>query len=302
MCSGISVMNFVVDVQKLKGVILMSPSTPPREDRKIITDAENEAEALLSEPGQAKGLRSDPDWVSHIPDGLWLKPEEMAASEARIIWQALDLAPGREVLDCPCGDGRVGIHLARLGIRYTGLDINPRFIRRAGERFAAEGLEGALLLRDMRELDYEGRFEAVVNWFNSFGYYDVETDFLVLQRLAMALRPGGRLIIEAPNPVEVAADTEQKLDIEGIEVVKQWDEPSRRVLYILNRLEENGRTVRVVSGVRLYSLSEYRRLFLLAGLELEQVYDELLGEYTERSRRMILLGRKPRHPDIAESG
>lgn len=135
---------------------------------------------MLFEMRSSKVPCPDPDWISQIPDGLWLKPEKMAAPESRIIWQALELTPGQEVLDCPCGDGRVGIHLAQRGIRYTGLDINPRFIKRAHERFAAEGVEGSFLLRDMRELNYEGRFDAVVNWFNSFGYYDVRTDFLVL--------------------------------------------------------------------------------------------------------------------------
>jgi hypothetical protein len=105
------------------------------------------------------------------------------------------------------------------------------------------------------------------------------------------------LIIEAPNRSEAAAAAEEKFDIEGTVVIKQWDEPSKRVLYILNCPDENGRSVRVVSGVRLYSLSEYRLLFRQAGLELEQVYDEVLGSFAEHSRRMILVGRKPRLPE-----
>ena len=270
------------------------PASLQHKERRIMTDLEKEAETLLSEQGSAKGRRSEPDWIGLIPDGLWLKPEAMAAPDARVIWQALELAPGRDVLDCPCGDGRVGIHLALQGIRYTGVDINPRFISRARERFAAEGVEGAFLLKDMRELDEECRFDAVVNWFNSLGYYDPGTDSLILHRLAMALRPGGRLIVEAPNRHNIAATEERPFDIEGIEVVRQWDEPSKSLLYKLNRLEENGRIVRVVSGVRLYPLSEYRSLFRTAGLHLEEVYDEALGEFTEHSRRMILVGRKPR--------
>jgi SAM-dependent methyltransferase len=280
----------------------MSQATPGHEERQPVTDIANGADALLFEQGSATGSGSDPGWISQIPDGLWLKPEEMAAPEARVIWQALDLVPGQEVLDCPCGDGRVGIHLARRGIRYTGLDINPRFIRRARERFAAEGVAGSFLLRDMRELDDEERFDAVLNWFNSFGYYDAETDLLVLQRLAMALRTGGRLLLEAPNRSNLAGDAMRTFDIGGIEIVRQWDEPSKNVLYLLNRPAENGRTVKIVSRVRLYSLSEYRQLFSLAGMQLEQVCDETLASFREHSRRMILVGRKSRHPDWRVSG
>jgi hypothetical protein len=36
---------------------------------------------------------------------------------------------------------------------------------------AVEYIEG-----DMRELPFEGRFHALINWFSSFGYFDDDTN------------------------------------------------------------------------------------------------------------------------------
>lgn len=58
-------------------------------------------------------------------------------------------------------------------------------------------------------------------------------------------------------------------------------------------VEENGRIVHVLTGPRLYSLAQYKLFFRLAELEFAGVYDERLGSYSEASKRMILLARKP---------
>ena len=53
---------------------------------------------------------------------------------------------------------------------------------------------------DMRTLRYEHEFDAVLNWFTSFGYFDSQTNDAVLAGFARALRPGGRLLLEMHNP------------------------------------------------------------------------------------------------------
>jgi SAM-dependent methyltransferase len=58
-----------------------------------------------------------------------------------------------------------------------------------------------LLQGDMREPPFEGRFDALVNWFSSFGYFDDETNRRVLEGFARALRPGGVLLIGCARPV-----------------------------------------------------------------------------------------------------
>ncbi len=263
-----------------------------REDHELITALESEGQNLLFEFSSRDGMRPDPDWFQRIPDELWLRPESEGEADADVARRVLSLEPGQDVLDCPCGDARFGRHLARHGVNYVGVDLNPRFIERARQRFADQGLSGEFTVGDMRELTFTDRFDAVINWFNSFGYFDVETDFLVLRNLATALRPGGMLLIEAPNRGNVIANTTPKFDARGKELQRLWDDIGER-LYLPVPVEENGRIAHVLTGPRLYSLAQYRLFFRLAGLEFSAVYDERLGTYSEASKRMILLARKP---------
>jgi SAM-dependent methyltransferase len=57
---------------------------------------------------------------------------------------------------------------------------------------------------DMRRLRYQAQFDAVVNWFTSFGYFDPATNDNVLAAFARALKPGGKLLPELHNPGHLA--------------------------------------------------------------------------------------------------
>ena len=47
----------------------------------------------------------------------------------------IGLVPGDEVLDLACGDGRLGDHLLRLGMRYRGVDASAPMTRAAAGHF-----------------------------------------------------------------------------------------------------------------------------------------------------------------------
>lgn len=132
-------------------------------------------------------------------DYLWFYDELLEArsdAEAELIARLLQLPEGAEVLDAPCGHGRIAQRLAARGMRVTGIDITPLFIELARERAGAAGVEVEYLEGDVRELSFGERFDAVVNWFTSFGYFDDEGNRRVLANFHRALRPGGLLLIE----------------------------------------------------------------------------------------------------------
>jgi len=122
--------------------------------------------------------------------------EERSDSEVELILRLLDLADGAEVLDAPCGHGRIANRLAARGFRVTGLDKSARFIELARSRAAEQGLSVEYVEGDLRELPFDGRFDALVNWFSSFGYFDDDTNRQVLAGFRRALRPGGVLLLE----------------------------------------------------------------------------------------------------------
>jgi len=260
------------------------------EDFHLIQSLEKEAQNFLFEMASIDRGRN-PQWFLELPDDIWLKPEEMGKADADIIWDALDLREGMEVLDCPCGDMRVGLHLAKRGVKLTGIDVNPRFIEKARRRFQAEGLTGDFMVSDMRDIHYNHQFDAIVNWFNSFGYFDIETDYYVLKLFHKSLRPQGLLLIEAPNRKNIIQNTRNIQQEDGHELIRHWDELTER-LYAPVEIIQNGQKTNVVIGTRMYAMTQYQLLFRIAGFEVMAVYDEHLNPFSDDAQRMIFIVRK----------
>jgi ubiquinone/menaquinone biosynthesis C-methylase UbiE len=103
-----------------------------------------------------------------------LLTDEVSDVQADRLWRLLGLESGDEVLDVPCGHGRIANGLAARGASVTGLDANPLFLERARTDAAARGVKVEYIQGDMRNLPWEERFDLVLNWFSSFGYFDDE--------------------------------------------------------------------------------------------------------------------------------
>src|SRR5207302_1217769 len=77
------------------------------------------------------------NWWETFFDGvavdMWVKAltPEQNEQEAALIARMLDVPPGSELLDVPCGAGRLAIALAASGFRVTGVDLSPAFLDRA---------------------------------------------------------------------------------------------------------------------------------------------------------------------------
>lgn len=148
----------------------------------------------------------DEDYLYFYADRL---DDERSEQEAAFVAGLLGLEPGLRVLDVPCGHGRIANRLAAGGAEVVGVDSNLLFLERARQDAAARGVDVEFLHGDMRELPWMGRdaagpdgedtFDAVVNWFTSFGYFDDDTDRSILLGFRRTLRPGGRLVMDLVN-------------------------------------------------------------------------------------------------------
>jgi len=108
------------------------------------------------------------------------------AADVAFLHGVLPLPGFRRVLDVPCGDGRLVRALAARGYDVTGVD-------------RAEELSPAIV-RDLRDLDgLPEDYDAVVNMWASFGYFDAAENERVLSSFARRLRPGGRLVLDVHN-------------------------------------------------------------------------------------------------------
>ena len=88
----------------------------------------------------------------------WLD-DELSDAQAELIWDLLALSEGDEVLDVPCGHGRIANRLAARGARVTGLDADTFFLEHARTDAAARGVEVDYIQGDMRELPWSERFD-----------------------------------------------------------------------------------------------------------------------------------------------
>jgi SAM-dependent methyltransferase len=102
---------------------------------------------------------------------------------------------GARVLDVPCGQGRHAHLLAEAGYDVDGLDYSDHLLEVARKRGTGKNLR--YTRGDMRGLPprWKGRFDAVINLFTSFGFFDNPADdAVVIAEFARVLRPGGVLL------------------------------------------------------------------------------------------------------------
>lgn len=126
--------------------------------------------------------------------------DQQTEREAAFIAEALELQSGQRVLDLACGHGRHAVALARRGFDVTGLDISQYQIGLAAEAAREAGVALSLVCDDMRNVPTEPPFHGIYNFFAAFGYLESDAeDEMVLQRIAAALLPGGRFLIETNN-------------------------------------------------------------------------------------------------------
>lgn len=248
------------------------------------------------------------DWTLHFDNRLWLLDNEMPIEQARFIKCALGLRKGGRVLDVPCGAGRTSLALAKLGLDVTGVELRAKFTNRAKRRFCREGLSGTFSVGDMRELDFDNKFDGVVNWFGSFGYFDDATNLDVLHRFARALRPGGRVLIHQSNRERMLRHFEKTTRSTMHEAKRRgpgeivtrsrWNAKLERLEGTWT-LELNGQRIDYPISRRFYTLAQFRTLLRRVGLVPENVYGgpPIGADYRRSSRVIVVVGRKPKSRD-----
>jgi SAM-dependent methyltransferase len=119
-------------------------------------------------------------------------------NEIRFVVAALGLEPGMQVLDVGCGPGRHALALARRGIRTHGIDLSPEFVALARDASEREDLPATFEELDVRDLDADAEYDAVLCLCQGgFGLLGGDEDGGIVDRIARAARPGGRVALSA---------------------------------------------------------------------------------------------------------
>ncbi len=118
--------------------------------------------------------------------------------EIDFLWDALGLARGQRVLDVGCGPGRHALELARRGVAVVGVDASPEFVDLGREAATAKGLSARFEVLDVRDLSYEGEFDAAICLCQGgFGLLGGRDEVVVFQRIVTSVQPGGGIAVSA---------------------------------------------------------------------------------------------------------
>ena len=150
--------------------------------------------------GWCEGEAFGADYILVYPH----RDDPSAAAEVRALRGLVPgLDPGSRVLDLGCGAGRHLRVLGAEGFRAFGCDLSRDLLGEAVRRGT-----GGLVGGDMRRLPFRsGRFDAVLCFFTSFGYFGkAEEDADVLREAARVLRCGGGLLLDLMDAASVRRD------------------------------------------------------------------------------------------------
>ena len=252
----------------------------------------------------AKGSR--PWWETFFGTD-YLKQYEADAgrtsAEADGIETILHLRRGARVLDLACGAGQHSVELARRGYRVTGYDLSAALLKEARAAARKAGRRVDFVRGDMRDLPYHGEFDAVINMFSSFGYFEsIEDDRKALGGVARALQARGKLLMERFNRESLAYELPLqgwRVGPDGSVILQEDTFDVLRGRYDTRQIVIDGRGTREHLGsVRAYTLPELKELFDGAGLPIHRVLGGLdLSPYRARSRRLVLYAVKGLEPE-----
>ena len=249
------------------------------------------------------------DFFHGLSLDLWRKaisPKQTKA-EADFLVEVLQSEAGSHLLDVPCGNGRLSLELARRGFRVTGLDISEEFIdeARAGcaLRLSAHaggtgfGAPAEFILGDMCRLEGEAIYDGAYCFGNSFGFLKYSDMESFLSRVARALQPGGRFVIETGMAAESVLHKFEPLAMHQIDdisvTIKERYLAEESCIDTEYIFEQNGKVESRIAKHWIYTSGEIRRMLERAGFEILNLYGSLKCEpYTLGAEELFVIAQR----------
>jgi SAM-dependent methyltransferase len=209
----------------------------------------------------------------------------------------LDLPTASQILDLACGKGRHSLQLSEMGYDVMGVDLSPNSISLA-KKLIENRTNLAFDVLDMRETMPNVQFDAILNLFTSFGYFDDYTDNLkVLNSIAAMLKPGGTFLIDFMNPTKVQnnlVETESKT-LDGVTFNLSRSVIEGKIVKNI-QFTDHGKEHSYYEKVQAITLSDFEQLIAQTDLQIEATFGNYgLEAFNENdSDRLILLGSKKR--------
>ena len=244
-------------------------------------------------------MEGDNSYEGYLSTPLTL--ENRTRIEVEGVKRLLELHADQRILDCPCGYGRHSLGLARAGFQVVGVDINSEELR-----VAHQGIRDLTNIQfvkcDMRALDFYNEFDAAINMFFSFGFFQTdEENFQVLRNFYNALKPGGRFLMHTDVNIPQLLNgkykfTEKRRLSSGriLQLVDSYDPQQKRIngKWTITDGENIAEDLPPYS-VRVFSYEEFAEWCYRAGFKTVHGYGNWSGaQLTPDSEDMMVVAEK----------
>ena len=239
----------------------------------------------------------DTFWTKWAPFMFHERRWEQAQEEVALITSLLKVSPRSSFLDLCCGPGRHSLQLARTGFAVTGVDRTKAYLEKARKQAEKERLDVEFVQEDMRSFCRPDAFDAVINLFTSFGYFeDIEDDRKVAANVYHSLKDNGVFLIDIAGK-EVLARTFRERDwyevndilvLQERRITRNWSWMENRWIMVKDGKIEESRL-----SHRLYSAAELAALLHDCGFGAIDVYGDLTGTpYDHTAKRLVAVAHK----------
>lgn len=201
----------------------------------------------------------------------------------------LNLPENAKVLDLACGKGRHSIYLNKLGYDVTGADLSENSIK-AASKHQNDTLH--FQVHDMRK-PFDEKFDAILNLFTSFGYFENDEDNLTtLKAIKASLSEYGFAMIDFMNVNQVIDNLvpNEIKTVDGIEFhIKRYEKDG----YILKEIdfEDKGEKFHFTEKVKALTLQDFETLMQKANIDLLDIFGDykLKKFHKTDSDRLIMI-------------
>ena len=206
---------------------------------------------------------------------MWAKAgtPEWTTAEVTFILDIMNLPAGSKILDMPCGTGRHSVMLARQCFQMTSVDISDEYISNLNKLVAAEHLPINVIGANILSVQLNDMYDGAFCFGNSFGYFQYEDMKIFVQKVADALKPGAKWIINSGLMAEsfLAKFTKEKTyELPGLtmRINNDYDEWNSCLLTTLTYTKDNKQEAHQFKH-HVYTVAEVIRL--LNGYNLKTV-------------------------------
>jgi ubiquinone/menaquinone biosynthesis C-methylase UbiE len=222
-------------------------------------------------------------------------------AEVKFVRDALNCPENSKILDLCCGYGRHTYLLAKNYNYYmSGLDLSQDYLDIARKNFSHSHVK--YIKGDMRCIPYEGYFDAVINLFTSFGFFEKDDENeAVINQVYKALKPEGLFLLDYENKFYFVYNNVfrqekywQKVSEDKYLLFEnEFDVENEREVFKVHILERG--VLKETSGynIRLYSFPEIKQMLTANGLEIIKTWGDYQGNpYSTHSKRIIILSHR----------